>query len=270
MKSFYTLFFCLVLLDSANAQIVPVDTISFYSNALQKNTKAVVITPASYNAQQKYPVLYLLHGYTGNYSNWIVKVPLVKKYASDYNMIVVCPDGENSWYVNQPGSTKNQYENFISKELVEFIDKKYSTFANSSKRAITGLSMGGHGSLTLAVKHPEIFGAAGSMSGAVDMIALKTKYNASIIAGDTNTTHFSWKNHSALELLDSISAKKISLIIDCGVEDAFIEHNRLLHKKLVDQKVKHDYIERAGGHNWYYWENALPFQMLFFRRFFGE
>jgi len=69
-------------------------------------------------------------------------------------MIVVCPDGENSWYVNEPGSNKNQFENFISTELVNYIDKNYATLTDKNHRAISGLSMGGHGALTLATKHP--------------------------------------------------------------------------------------------------------------------
>ena len=266
-------FFFLLLIVQAVfsfAQPATVDTVSFYSKALQNNTKAVVIKPLAYLSKQSFPVLYLLHGYSGDYRNWITKVPLIKDYATTYNMIVVCPDGENSWYVNEPGSNKNQFENFISTELVNYIDKNYATLTDKNHRAISGLSMGGHGALTLATKHPQVFGAAGSMSGAVDMLALKSKYNTNLIAGDSSVTHFKWKNHSALELMDSTRAKELTLIIDCGVEDIFIEHNRSLHQKLLTQKIKHDYIERAGGHNWYYWENSLPYQMLFFKRYFDR
>ncbi|MFT3980143.1 MAG: alpha/beta hydrolase family protein [Ferruginibacter sp.] len=271
MKLLYCLLLSVSMHIAATAQDAAVDTLSFFSSALQKNTKAVVVKPASYSAKQKYPVLYLLHGYAGKYSNWVTKVPSVKDYAGRYNMIVVCPDAENSWYVDEPSSGKNQYEQFVSAELVQLIDKKYSTYSDRQHRAISGLSMGGHGALTLAIRHPAVFGAAGSMSGAVDMVSLKEKNNGKpVIPADTSEAIFNWKDHSALALADSNVIKNTAFIIDCGTGDFFIEYNRLLHKKLLDQKIPHDYIERDGAHNWVYWNTALPFQMLFFQRFFEK
>ena len=74
-----------------------------------------------------------------------------------------------SWYWNSPVDPKSQYETFISDELIKAIDSKYKTIKNRTGRAITGLSMGGHGALYLAIKHQDVFGAAGSMSGGVDI-----------------------------------------------------------------------------------------------------
>lgn len=282
MKLFYSCmraaakYFVLLWIASLSAQqalaqpSVKVDTIKLFSKALQKNTSLVLIQPQSAETGKRYPVLYLLHGYTGNYSNWIVKVPALKKWAALFNMIVVCPDGENSWYINQPGSHANQYEDFLSSELVTYIDAHYPTLPAADKRGITGLSMGGHGALTLAIKYPQVWGAAGSMSGAVDMISLQHKYNLDKLTADSVLAQFSWQNHSALQLADSQRIHKTALMIDCGIDDIFIQQNRALHQKLLEQKIPHYYTERNGAHNWYYWATALPYQMLFFDRFFNR
>ncbi|MEP1086987.1 MAG: alpha/beta hydrolase-fold protein, partial [Algoriphagus sp.] len=70
-----------------------VDTVATFSRAMQKEIKAVVITPEDYTQSKDYPVVYLLHGYSGNYKNWIEKVPQLEAYADQYDMIIVTPDG---------------------------------------------------------------------------------------------------------------------------------------------------------------------------------
>ena len=246
-----------------------VDTIAVYSNAMQKNIKAVVIKPESYKKKMsRYPVVYLLHGFGGAYANWITRVPALSQYANEYNVIIVCPNGENSWYINSPVNDSSQFETFISSELIKNIDSSYRTIATRQQRAITGLSMGGHGGLMLGIRHKDLFGAAGSMSGALNLTEIVSKYDISKLIGDT--IRFKWRDYSVLHLADSISTKGIKLIFDCGVNDFLIQHNRDLHAKLNTQKVPHDYIERPGAHTWAYWSNAVAYQLLFFRKFFDE
>lgn len=253
------------------AQQSTVDTISIYSTSNQKRIKAVVIKPAGYSKKgDRFPVVYLLHGYSGDYSNWILKVPALKEHASFFNTIIVCPNGENSWYINSPVNAGSNFETFVSNELVKYIDSSYRTIADRKHRAIAGLSMGGHGALMLGLRHKDQFGAAGSMSGALDLEPIIAKYNFKPLIGDTTVTHFNWREHSVMAMADSISAKDIRIIFDCGNKDIFISENRRLHEKLLSQNVPHDYIERAGAHNWPYWANAVGYQLLFFRKFFDE
>lgn len=261
------LFVCMVVC----ARQAKVDTLDIYSAAMKKNIRTVVIKPEGYQKKKnRYPVVYLLHGYAGTYSNWITKVPSIKHYASLFNIVIVCPNGENSWYINSPVSNSSQFESFVGTELIHFIDSSYKTIADNKHRAIAGLSMGGHGALMLGIRHKDIFGAAGSMSGAVDLEPLINKYDISKLIGDTTVTHFNWRAYSVLQLADSNSTKGIKLIFDCGVKDFFIQNNRDLHNKLKAQNIPHDYIERPGGHNWAYWTNAIAYQLLFFRKFFDE
>lgn len=253
------------------AQQSTVDTINIYSTSNQKRIKAVVIKPAGYSKKgDRFPVVYLLHGYSGDYSNWILKVPALKEHASFFNAIIVCPNGENSWYINSPVDAGSNFETFVSNELIKYIDSSYRTIADRKHRAIAGLSMGGHGALMLGLRHKDQFGAAGSMSGALDLEPIIAKYNFKPLIGDTTVTHFNWREHSVMAMADSISAKDIRIIFDCGNKDIFISENRRLHEKLLSQNVPHDYIERAGAHNWPYWANAVGYQLLFFRKFFDE
>jgi S-formylglutathione hydrolase FrmB len=148
------------------AQGAKVDTVETYSYAMHKKIKAVVITPDNYNPLKKYPVLYILHGYGGNYGGWVNDFPVVKPMADQYSIIMVCADGlVSSWYFDSPVDKNWKYETYVSSELVSWVDKHFSTKQNKKGRAIMGLSMGGHGALYLTLKHQDVFGAAGSMSG---------------------------------------------------------------------------------------------------------
>ncbi|RYZ94696.1 MAG: esterase family protein, partial [Sphingobacteriaceae bacterium] len=138
-----TFFLLIITAVFTNARAAVVDTALTYSAAMKKNIKAVVIKPDGYNKDQTYPVLYLLHGYGGNYADWISKVPAIKNLADQYKFIIVCPDGNfGSWYFDSPVDPAWKYETYVATELVTYIDKNYSTIKNRSGRAITGLSMG--------------------------------------------------------------------------------------------------------------------------------
>ncbi len=265
---------CILLISiafflSSFAKAATVDTVSVFSKAMQKSWKCVVIVPDSYQQKaDRFPVVYLLHGYSGKYSNWIQKVPEIKNYADKFQLMIVCPDGNyDSWYINSPVDNSNQFDTYISDEVPHFIDSAYRTLSNRDYRAITGLSMGGHGALSVAWKHSEFFSAAGSMSGVMDLSPYKGKYDIVKYFGDTlNNQNF--YTYSVVNLVKKAPAQTISVIFDCGVSDAFIESNRQLHKELLQLKIPHDYIERAGTHNWDYWSNAVGYQLMFFHKYF--
>ena len=249
-----------------------VDTVNVYSQAMHRSLKTVVITPAAYNTTDTaFPVVYLLHGYSGSYNNWIRKMSSLPAYADLFGMIIVCPDGGySSWYVDSPVDTASRYESFISSELITYTDEHYRTRKSRSQRAIGGLSMGGHGALMLAMRHPDIFGAASSMSGAVDLDDLKTKFDVIKRLGDTLTQAGTWKKYNVTQIADTLRNGGVKLLVDCGTSDMFIAANRRLHEKLQQHGVAHDYTERNGEHNWAYWTNALPYHLLFFRNYFAE
>ncbi len=261
----------LLLFASLNAFSAKVDTVETISQSMNKKIKAVVITPENYSTAKKYPVVYLLHGYSDNYAGWISKVPSVKEYADRYNLLIVCPDGNfGSWYFDIPGDKKWKYETYISSELVNWIDSHYKTIKDRKGRGITGLSMGGHGALYLALKHQEVFGVAGSMSGGVDIRPFPNNWDISKRLGTYALQPERWEQNTVINMLNLLTPNSLNLIIDCGTEDFFFGVNENLHKKLLERNIPHDYITRPGAHNWEYWTNALPYQMLFMSKYFDE
>jgi S-formylglutathione hydrolase FrmB len=248
-----------------------VDTIQVYSQSMQKNIKAVIITPDNYSSSKDLPVVYLLHGYSGNHLDWIKKAPGFETAADQYNMIIVCPDGGfASWYWNSPVDPKSQYETFISGELVKAIDAKYKTIKNRSGRAITGLSMGGHGALYLAFKHQDVFGAAGSMSGGVDIRPFPNNWDMSKLLGTYAEQPERWEKNTVINMLNLLTPNSLAIIIDCGSDDFFFKVNENLHQQLLYRNIPHDFITRPGGHTWPYWTNAVKYQFMFMRNYFDS
>jgi S-formylglutathione hydrolase FrmB len=264
--------FLLLFYFSPHAQV---DTVEVWSTSMQKNIKTVVIKPANYNKRSSkkmfYPTVYLLHGYGGDHSQWIKAAPQLSNFATAQNCIIVCPDGGyNSWYVNSTVLPHYQYETFVSNELVNYIDKGFRTYNQSNKRAITGLSMGGHGALMLGIKHTAVFGAMGSICGGVDVRPFAKKWDLPKVLGDTIQHKNTWDTTMVNLLFQKYPPKHNHIIIDCGVDDFFIGVNRSLHEQLIKQKIGHEYTERPGTHNNAYWSNAIDFQLLFFAKFFNR
>ena len=245
-----------------------VDTIETYSPSMKKTIKAVVIKPEAYNTARELPVVYLLHGYSGNYSDWIKKAPGFEKAADDHQLIIVCPDGNNSWYWDSPVDDKFKYETYISGELVKWIDGNYKTIKNKKGRAITGLSMGGHGALYLALTHQDVFGAAGSMSGGVDIRSFPENWEMAARLGKYAERPDNWERNTIINMLHLLTAKSLALIIDCGIDDFFFRVNENLHQQLLLRNIPHDYVTRPGAHNWQYWNNAIKYQLLFMSNYF--
>jgi S-formylglutathione hydrolase FrmB len=254
------------------ARAAKVDTLQVYSAAMNKNISSCVITPDSYDESSKnFPVVYLLNGYSGNYATWVKSFKEVAKQVDKYGFIVIGVDGGySSWYFDSPIDPAFKYETYIMDELVPFIDKNYKTIASRDSRAISGLSMGGHGALYLALKHQDLYGAAGSMSGGVDIRPFSENWDIKKRIGSITDFPENWEKNTVINMLDLAKSNKLKLIIDCGVDDFFIDVNRNLHDKMLSLKIDHDYIERPGKHNIEYWENSLKFQLLFFHNFFNE
>ena len=260
--------FLAVSLFMLNACASHVDTVVIHSQAMNKDLKAIVIRPET---DKPLPVVYLLHGYSGDYSNWIKKVGALKKYADEFQLMIVCPDGHySSWYLDSPIDPSMRYETYIAKEVPAYIDAHYATVKSRKGRAITGLSMGGHGGLFLGFRHADIFGACGSMSGGVDLNASRSKYDIMKRIGDTITHAANWRNYSVINVIDNYPKDSLAIIIDCGTEDFFFPINQALHAKMLRLKIPHDYTERPGKHDWVYWANAVKYQLLFFSNYFYE
>jgi len=249
-----------------------VDTVLVNSAAMHKSLKCVVITPDQYTSATatRYPVVYVLHGYSGNYSNWINKVPALASLADRYQQIIVCPDGANSWYFDSPLNPVLRYETFVGTELPAYVDATYRTQPDRRHRAITGLSMGGHGALYLAIRHRDTFGQAGSLSGGVDIRPFPNNWNIKDALGEEATNADNWERNTVINVADSLRNGELRLLIECGINDFFIDVNRALHQKLMQQKIDHDYAERPGAHTWTYWGDNIENHLLFFQKGFAQ
>ena len=268
-----TICFFLSVFLALTTRAATVDTVEIYSNSMHRNVKTVVVRPASYNSanEQRFPVLYLLHGAFGSYSNWVRKVPHIQQLADQYGMMIVCPDGGyTSWYFDSPVDSTYRFETFVATEVPQYIDQHYRTINDRSGRAITGLSMGGHGSIFLAFRHAGTFSACGSMSGALHITVISKGYDLDKRLGDTATNKSYWVNWSTLKAIENYPKDSLSILIDCGTEDKVLPMNRAVHEKMLALKIPHEYTERPGEHNWVYWTNAIDYQALFFRKHFDR
>lgn len=259
------------LLLSGIAFSARVDTVNVFSKVMNKNIKTVTILPDGYDDHHALPVLYLLHGYGGNYADWVNRVPAVQELADRYSMIVICPDGGvGSWYWDSEVDKEFQYETFVAKELVAWVDSEFNTRENRQSRAITGLSMGGHGALYLAMRHQDVFGAGGSMSGGVDIRPFPLRWDMAKRLGSYAENPASWESHTVINQVYLLTPGSLELLIDCGTEDFFYGVNERLHDRLLERNIPHSYIVRPGAHNWDYWKEAIHYQMLFMHRYFEK
>ncbi len=248
-----------------------VDTVTIYSQSMKRNIKCVVIKPDAYsNNKTIFPTVYLLHGHSGDYSNWIKRVPQLKRYVDQFNVLIVTPHGDfSSWYFDSPVDRRMRYETHIALEVPAYIEKNYRTIKNRNGRAITGLSMGGHGGLFLGFRHASFFGACGSISGALLIEYINRNYGVERLLGDTTNKEL-YRQYSIMKQMESYPKDSIAVIIDCGTEDFLIDMNRAVHQKMLQLKIPHEYIERPGRHDWHYWANAVEYQLFFFRKYFDK
>lgn len=259
------------------------ETVEIFSPSMDRTLHATVVLPDAYNDHgAPLPVIYLLHGAVGDHTSWVKETPeqgLVQRLSNAYNIVFVMPDGDPfSFYIDSPWNPGSQFETHIIGEVIPVIDANYRTIEDKSGRAITGLSMGGHGALYLSARNPGMFAAAGSMSGAVDIDVagwdIPEENVRGFLAemadalGEEVLDEDFLSSHSVTNMVDRIKENGIPLIIDCGIGDFLLDANRKLNSRLLEAGVPHDYIERPGAHTWEYWGNALPYHVLFISKVF--
>ncbi|MEG1564509.1 MAG: alpha/beta hydrolase family protein [Bacteroides sp.] len=269
MRKRMSILACLLLLVTP-FYAARVDTLWVKSTSMNKEVPVMVVVPdcAMTKTPVASPVVYLLHGHGGDARSWLQIKPELPQLADKKGLFFVCPDGRASWYWDSPRNKDYRYETFVSKELVQYVDAHYATLKNRRGRAITGLSMGGHGALWNAIRHQEVFGAAGSTSGGVDIRPFPKSWNMSEQLGDYAGNERVWDEHTVITQLDKLQNGALALIIDCGEDDFFLKVNQQLHQQLLERKIGHDFITRPGVHDAKYWSNSIDFQLLFFEKYF--
>ena len=253
-------------LDTKKNEVI---TLKYKSDLMKREMSYRVIFPQSYktNKKERFAVLYLLHGLSGSYKNWTDSSKLAE-YSTDYNYIIVMPDGNNGWYTDSAVAVNDKYESYIVKEIIPEIDRVFRTKKGRESRAIAGLSMGGYGALKFGLKYPEMFVLTGAFSGALraaewegkDFRGWKAFANSIDKAFGTSKSE-TRKENNIFTMLESKSrddlAKLPFVYIDCGTEDLLIKQNQDFSKLLFNQKVPHEFRQLPGRHNWKFWDAQI-------------
>lgn len=287
------------------------------SGALGVDKSVVVYLPRGYDdaPARRYPVFYYLHGLGGNETNWVESGKLdAAAEVLNLEAIVVMPDGDDSFYIDSklpidydacmkdgsglflpgrqdPAKTcvrSRNYSTYLTKDLIGWVDARYRTIASREGRAIAGLSMGGFGAMELALRHPELFSAAASHSGAVGLLyqgprpfapgktVLSTKIDAKAMKsnpvggwlfGTFGAELAGWKQYDVVELAKQLPPGKVALYFDCGTEDSFKLHDNVqyVHEALEQAKIPHQFFLGPGGHDFDFWRPRLPESLKFLR-----
>jgi len=296
------------LSPAANAMHGMVHLDVVHSDALGTDKRVAVYLPPSYgrDPSRRYPVVFYLHGLFGAETDWLAKGGLDAvadslAAAGRGEAILVTPDGDDGWWtdwaVESAFSTcadslhsedparycvhRHRYEDWVTRDLVAWIDSHYRTRADRAHRGIAGLSMGGVGALTLALRHPDLFAAALSHSGVVSVLldesnpftpparyvsapdsvrAPATSWKARLMVA-LGPTVDRWQHYQPATLaaeLQRSGAPMPAIRFDCGTEDALLAENRALHWELQRLGIAHEYGEWPGAHTWRYWHDRTP------------
>lgn len=228
------------------------DTVAFY-------------LPKGYSpmADKKYPVVFMLHGYGGDYKQ-MGRIINLQNMANNYDFIIICPDGQkDSWYFDSPTQRNSEFETFFTHDLVPYIKSEFKV--DTSALFITGLSMGGHGAMYLFLRHSNLFAAAGSTSGVLDLNASSLKYSSlSNRLGMYNQNIARFNSYSAINMLDSIKFTESPIIFDCGNGDHLYQANKNFKDACDSLHVNAFYFSLPGRHNRAYWRESLPLHFRFF------
>lgn len=275
--AFTTLLLLLSLLTFAQPGTLK-ESLKTRSKVLGQEVKYSIYLPSDYETStRRYPVLYLLHGYSDDETGWsqFGEAHLIAERLLQGGqippMILVMPDAGVTWYINNANG-KVKYEDFFIKEFIPHIDEQYRTRPSKEYRAVAGLSMGGYGALIYAIKYPELFAAAAPLSAAIRTDEeMKTSpdeayhrffghiYGDNLKGEDRLSAH--WYQYSVLKLVETTPTehlRKVRYYIDCGDDDYLIKGNMVLHAAFMELKIPHEFRVRDGAHNWTYWRSALP------------
>lgn len=266
----YLLFGAFLSLLAGTAFAGKVINTELYSSVLGESKTYTIYLPDGYETgNERYPVLYLLHGSWGTDRDWTEKgalgeiADLTIGGGTAVPMIVVMPDargtgpdygGEHMGYFNVPGWN---YETFFFDELIPHIDATYRTMPDKKHRAIAGLSLGGGGTVAYAQRHPEQWSSACSLSGIVGLSAEEFKgetseFAQSVVAADP-VNFLEKADDATLEAL-----RTVRWYADCGDDDFLAESNLAFYRAMKHNKIPLEYRMRDGSHNWTYWRTALP------------
>jgi len=237
-----------------------------HSDGLTTDKLFYVYTPPTEDPAERFPVLYVLHGKWGSHADWPEKGN-AEEMARRYRMILVFPDGgQFNWYLNSPVMPECQYETYLTQDLLQYVDANFPTIPRREARGLMGLSMGGHGALLMAARHPDLYGSASSLSGILKLTNHGARGEVVDRLGPLDKFPQRWIENSVWDQAERFQTANVKLLFDCGEDDTktgAIADNRQLHEKLMELKVPHIWREHRGTHSWPYWTEHLPDHLSF-------
>lgn len=246
---------------------------SYPSNVMNKYMQMNVILPENeemtFDNEGKYPVIYLYHGYTDDYTKWM-RLTAVERYANDYGIAVVMPDAGKSFYTDMVYG--DPYFTHLTEEVPELVKKWYPITKDPKHTYIAGLSMGGYGAAKIGFTYPERFNGVGIFSGALAMSMLATAEtdphaedwlkrldkDLPLVFGDATTIPGSPNDDFWLVSKAVQESKPIpNLYICCGTEDFVYQNTVAFCQHLQANGIDYTYSEEPETHNWGYWDRQL-------------
>lgn len=262
MKSIMLIIIIILIFFSGCSNPKPPETVIIESSYLPSQDSVLIFTPESYPKDNSYPLVILLHGWSGNYKQWNSIVHL-QDFSDTYNFIIACPDGfYDSWYLNNPLKPSTQYEDFFWNDFIPYLTNNY--FIDSSNIFISGLSMGGHGAITTFLKNPDFFNSAASTSGILDLTYFPDRWSIKEGIGSIKDYPEVWKNNSAYYLLDSMVHNNKKLFIDCGTSDFAYQVNINFVTRALEYGLDVEFISIPGSHNSQHWNKMIYKHFEFF------
>lgn len=240
---------------------VRVQDVTFHSASLQRDMPYRVILPNSIPANQTLPVVYLLHGGGGGYRDWS-NYSDVARFA-EHGLILVMPEGKESYYMNAAARPQDRYEDYITKDLISDVEVRFPAANGSEQRAIVGVSMGGFGAVVLALKHPELFVFVGGLSSALDVPTRRFSFrrmaqyrgHAQIFGPwDSDTRR---ANNPYVLAGSADPARMPYLYLTCGEQEGLLPANQRFAAVLKKRGFKYEFHPVPGGHDWNQWNGRL-------------
>lgn len=234
------------------------------TQSLEYGMHVHVIIPEKIPPNEGFKTLYLLHGYFGDYTDWLYASNIMR-YAEAYDLVVVMPDGRNSYYVNHPNGLR--FKDYITNDLIKRIEETFRVSTNKKDRYIAGLSMGGFGALYLGLHHPALFSKIAALSPVIEIQNMEDHFNQQERVYHFHTLFGNEAiQNSHLDLYQlAEEANEQELYITIGKDDFLIDENRRFHTFLNEKEISHTYIEKDGHHDWDFWDHAIKdvFSWLF-------
>jgi putative tributyrin esterase len=233
---------------------------NFNSRSLEMNTMLTILMPDQRQQNEQFKILYLLHGYMGDHTDW-TRYTSLERYLFGERLMVVMPAVHNSYYANMVYGMK--FFDYIAKELPEMIESIYPVSKDREDHYIAGLSMGGYGAFKVALTYPNYFSKAASLSGALDIDAIeklvKDTPRESIFKASFGQQHMLLENDLFHLVSENIKhhVQMPKLYMACGTEDFLYQDNLKFKSYLEQNQIPFTYSESPGVHDWNFWDTFI-------------